>query len=69
MKAFTVYYDPDGGEITRITYTGDFNDESDLLQADVLRDALHWLELEYQAARLLAFPLRLADLPTVGGVQ
>jgi hypothetical protein len=43
-RAFTVYYDYFTGELSKIDYSEVFTDESNLMQADVLKDAVEELD-------------------------
>jgi hypothetical protein len=43
-RAFTVYYDDFTGELSKIDYSEVFTDESNLMQADVLKDAVEELD-------------------------
>ena len=51
MKAFTVYYDGDNGEMTRVDWTPGFQNEGALLRADVLKDARNAIGAAYDEAR------------------
>ena len=51
MKAFTVYYDDENGEMTRVDWTPGFQNEGVLLRADVLKDARNAIGAAYDEAR------------------
>lgn len=50
MKAFTVYYDAETGEMTRINETQQFSDETTLFRADVLKDIAFAFAARYAEA-------------------
>jgi len=64
MRALTVTYDEDCGELRRATWTSRFLSESALVRADVLKDIKGVIEREYEAAVKEAF-----KDPTEVGVQ
>lgn len=49
MKAFTIYYDHESGELTTITDAPQFAAESAMMRADVLRDAVYAVSQRYAA--------------------
>jgi hypothetical protein len=48
--AFTVFYNPDTGELYDIVFTEDFLQESGLLRADVMGDVVDTLEEKEEGA-------------------
>ena len=38
MKAMTIYFDNEGGTVTKVTTTKEFNSQDDLMKADIYKD-------------------------------
>jgi len=51
VKAFTVYYDAEAGEMTRLDFAPGFQHEGVLVRADVLKDARNAIAAAYDEAK------------------
>lgn len=58
MKALTIYYDRNDGELKKISFSKEFKSESALMRADVLKDATEALDVEYEKVRARLFGRR-----------
>ena len=56
IKAMTVYYDNDSGELHSVTFSPDFLKETKLMQVDVLQDAIQTLKDIYSLTSDEVFP-------------